>query len=294
MRFNLGFFLREAFKNMRLNLLMSITAATTTFMCILVLGVGLLVNAHIGDIIRSIGERVEITAFFPEEVSRAEVEEARNEVASWPEVRESTYVSKEEALQRFQETFADQPELYQDLGDNPLPASIEISLHSPEDSDAVAERLVEAGFAREDISYPAQTIERLNTITGYITWALRGATALFLISSVLLISNAIRLSIFARRKEIEIQKLVGASDNFVRSPFLVEGLVQGVIGSVVAALVVIWLNFFFVDWANTNIPFFPISASAVDTISTLLILVAVGVVIGVVGSYLSVRRFLKV
>ncbi|TCJ19444.1 ABC transporter permease [Rubrobacter taiwanensis] len=292
MRFNLGFFLREAFKNMRLNLLMSVTAATTTFMCILVLGIGMLVNAHVSDIIRSIGERVEITAFFPEDATQQEIRQAREEVQSWPEVRESTYVSKEEALQRFQESL---PEIAQNLEDNPLPASIEISLHDPADSQAVADRLVESGyFAREDISYPAQTIDRLNTITGYITWALRGATALFLISSVLLISNAIRLSIFARRKEIEIQKLVGASDNFVRMPFVVEGMVQGLIGSAVAALVVVWLNFFFVDWANRNIPFFPISATAVDTVSTMAILIAVGVIIGVAGSYLSVRRFLKV
>lgn len=294
MRFNLGFFLREAFRNMRHNLLMSVTAATTTFVCILVLGIGLLVNAHVGGIIQSIGDRVELTAFFEQDISQQEIEETRDEVDSWQEVESSAYVSREEALQRFQETFADQPEIYQDLGDNPLPASLEVSLASPGESEAVADRLVESGFAREDINYPAQTIDRLNTITGYITWALRGATALFLVSSVLLISNAIRLSIFARRKEIEIQKLVGASDSFVRSPFVVEGMVQGLIGSLLAALAVVWLNLFFVEWANTNVPFFPISSSAVNAFSTVLILVGVGVLIGVIGSYVSVRRFLKV
>ena len=124
-------------------------------------------------------------------------------------------------------------------------------------------------------------------------WGLYGATILFLISSVLLISNAIRLSIFARRKEIEVMKLVGASDSFVRTPFVFEGMVQGLIGAGLAALTVIWINFLFVDWARDQLPFVPISADAVNTILLLLVLVAVGVAIGVVGSFLSVTRFLR-
>jgi cell division transport system permease protein len=124
-------------------------------------------------------------------------------------------------------------------------------------------------------------------------WGLYSATVLFLISSVLLISNAIRLSIFARRKEIEVMKLVGASDSFVRTPFVFEGMVQGLIGAGLAALTVIWINFLFIDWARDQLPFVPISADAVNTILLLLVLVAVGVVIGVVGSFLSVTRFLR-
>ena len=124
-------------------------------------------------------------------------------------------------------------------------------------------------------------------------WGLYGATILFLISSVLLISNAIRLSIFARRKEIEVMKLVGASDSFVRTPFVFEGMVQGLIGAGLAALTVIWINFLFIDWARDQLPFVPISADAVNTILLLLVLVAVGVAIGVVGSFLSVTRFLR-
>ncbi|MGH3106645.1 MAG: cell division protein FtsX, partial [Rubrobacteraceae bacterium] len=133
----------------------------------------------------------------------------------------------------------------------------------------------------------------LNSVTSYMIWGLYGATMLFLISSVLLISNAIRLSIFARRKEIEVMKLVGASDSFVRTPFVFEGMVQGLIGAGLAAFTVIWLNFLFVDWARDALPFVPISADAVNPILHLLVLVVVGVVIGVVGSFLSVTRFLR-
>jgi cell division transport system permease protein len=158
----------------------------------------------------------------------------------------------------------------------------------------VAERLKqEEGFTEEDLSYPQQTIDRLNSVTSVVIWGLYGATLLFLIASVLLISNAIRLSIFARRKEIEVMKLVGASDGFVRTPFVFEGLLQGFVGSVLAGLTVIWINFLFVDWAHNALPFVPISTAAVSTAFLLLMLIAVGAAIGVIGSFLSVTRFLR-
>ena len=293
MRFNPGFFLREAFKNIRLNLLMSITAITTTFICILVLGVGLLVSSHIGGVIDSVRRDVGVEAFLPPAASESEVEELRATVEGYPEVTEVTYVSEDEALAKFKDTFKDQPDIYEDIDPGVLPASFQIGLEDPAAADEVAKRLQNEGFTAEDLSYPQQTIERLNAVTSFITLVLYAATALFLIASVLLISNAIRLSIFARRGEIEVMKLVGASDGFVRTPFVFEGLVQGLIGALLAALAVIWINFLFTDWAREALPFVPISAGAVNTLLVLVLLVAVGVLIGVVGSFLSVTRFLR-
>jgi cell division transport system permease protein len=294
MRFNFGFFLREAFKNIRLNLLMSITAITTTFICILVLGVGLLASSHVEGVIGSVREDVSVEAYFPPDASQEEIDGTISRVEGWPEVSSVNYVSEEEALASFKETFADRPELYENLDPGVLPASLQIQLEEPTEAEQVAQRLEQdQGFSPENLSYPQQTIERLNSVTSYMIWGLYGATILFLISSVLLISNAIRLSIFARRKEIEVMKLVGASDSFVRTPFVFEGMVQGLIGAGLAALAVIWLNFLFIDWSRDALPFVPISGDAVNTILVLLTLVVVGVVIGVVGSFLSVTRFLR-
>jgi cell division transport system permease protein len=294
MRFNFGFFMREAFKNIRLNLLMSITAITTTFICILVLGVGLLASSHVEGVVGSVREDVSVEAYFPPDASQEEIDGIIRKVEGWPEVSSVNYVSEEEAFLTFKETFADRPELYENLDPGVLPASLQIQLEDVTEAEQVAQRLEqEVGFSDENLSYPQQTIERLNSVTSYMIWGLYGATILFLISSVLLISNAIRLSIFARRKEIEVMKLVGASDSFVRTPFVFEGMVQGLIGAGLAALVVIWLNFLFIDWSRDALPFVPISADAVNTILVLLTLVVVGVVIGVVGSFLSVTRFLR-
>ena len=291
---NLGFFLAEAFKNLRLNLLMSATAVTTTAVCIVILGIGLLVDAHVEGIVRNVGQDVAITAFFPEDVDQERIDEVITSVEGYPEVNESAYVSKEEALERFRETFADQPDIAGSISSDVLPASMEIQLKDSSDSSVVAERLREEGFQDDEIRYPQQTVDRLNQITGYLIWGLRGATALFLVASVLLIFNTIRLSIFARRKEIEVMKLVGASDSFVRTPFVLEGLVQGLIGAVPAALLVVWMDSLFVGWAQQNLPFLPISSGAVNALIVLLLLLFVGALVGVAGSFFSVRRFLKV
>ena len=157
----------------------------------------------------------------------------------------------------------------------------------------MAARLKDQGFTERNLSYPQQTIDRLNSITSYVIWGLYGATLLFLGASVLLISNAIRLSIFARRKEIEVMKLVGASDGFVRTPFVFEGLLQAFAGATLAAFAVIWINLLFVDWSHNALPYVPISNDAANAFATLLVLVAVGVAIGVIGSFLSVTRFLR-
>jgi cell division transport system permease protein len=104
----------------------------------------------------------------------------------------------------------------------------------------------------------------------------------------------IRLSIFARRKEIEVMKLVGASDSFVRTPFVLEGLVQGLVGAALAAFLVAWANSAFEDWAREALPLVPVASGAVNILLVVLILLATGVLIGVAGSYFSVRRVLKV
>jgi cell division transport system permease protein len=292
MKFNFGFFVAEAVKNLRLNLLMSITAVTTTFICILVFGLGLLVSDHIQSIIGSVREDVSVEAFMPD-ASGQEVDALANKVAGWPEVASVTKVTQEEAFAEFKDKFEDQPDLYKDLDQGVFPASVQIQLNDPDRANDVAGRLKQEGFTESNLSYPQQTIDRLNSVTSYVIWGLYGATLLFLVASVLLISNAIRLSIFARRKEIEVMKLVGASDSFVRTPFVFEGLLQAFVGATLAAFAVIWINILFVDWSHHALPYVPISGDAVNVLSTLILLIIVGVGIGVFGSFLSVTRFLR-
>ena len=294
MKVNLSFALREALKNMRLNFLMSATAITTTFICLLVFGAALLVSAHVEGVVSAVRKDVSVEAFFSQDAPSGDIEEIRDRVQGFPEVSEVTFVSKEEAVEKFKQTLADRPDLVSDLGSEFLPASLQIQLEDPADADEVARKLESEGSVVDDVDYPQRTIERLDEVTDYLIWGLRGATALFLVSSVLLISNTIRISIFARRREIEVMKLVGASDSFVRTPFVFEGLAQGVIGALLASVAVIWLNSLFVEWSAEGLPFVPISGDAVNLFFIVGALFLVGAAIGVLGSFLSVSRFLKI
>src|SRR3712207_3602332 len=162
MRFNFGFFMREALKNIRLNLLMSITAITTTFICILVLGVGLLASSHVEGVVGSVREDVSVEAYFPPDAFQEEIDGTITKVEGWPEVSSVNYVSEDEAFVTFKETFADRPELYENLDPGVLPASLQIQLEEPTEAEQVAQRLEQAqGFSPENLSYPQQTIERL-------------------------------------------------------------------------------------------------------------------------------------
>ncbi|CAN5727690.1 permease-like cell division protein FtsX [soil metagenome] len=294
MKLNLGFSLREAFKNMRLNLLMSLTAITTTFICLLVLGTALLVSGHVEGLISVVRKDVSVEAFFVQDASQEKIDEVRNNVEDYPEISEVTYISQEEGFKRFKEMFKDRPEIYEGLESDFVQPSLQIQLEDPSIAGDVAEKLEGEGDVVEDIEYPQRTVERVGEVTDYVVWGLRGATVLFLVSSVLLISNTIRISIFSRRNEIEVMKLVGASDSFVRTPFLLEGLAQGIIGAVIAGVAVVWLNSLFVEWAANELPFVPISGDSVNIPLVVLILLVVGAVIGILGSFLSVRRFLKI
>ena len=294
MKFSPGLFIREAVKNIRLNLLMSLTAATTTFICILILGLGLMVSAHILSIINSVNQDVTIQAFFDPGTSQKKMDEAKKSVEGYPEVSSVTFVSQKEALARFKKDFQSQPGAYKDIGSDTLPASLELRLKDLGKADAVTKKLETAGFTQRNLESPRDTIQKLNTLTRWIGIGTLVATLFFLVASVLLISNTIRLSIFSRRKEIEVMKLVGASDGFVRTPFVLEGLVQGLIGAGFAALAVIWLNSIFVNWSENSLAFIPISGSSVNAFLVVLALMAVGALIGILGSFVSVTRFLKV
>ncbi len=295
MKLDPTFFLSEAAKSLRVNLLMSITAATTTFVCVLILGTSLVVGAHVQGFISSVEGSVSISAFFPLEATTDDMETMVREASTYPEVKSAEYVSEAEAVEEFRRDYRGQPEIYSGLESGVLPGSLELTLHDPEDSLAVAARLQTQGFPEEEIRYPQRTIEQLSEVTGYVLWGLRGATALFIVASMLLISNSIRLSIFARRKEIEVMKLVGASDSFVSAPFVLEGLAQGVFGALVAAVAVVWADHVFVGWAEDRLPvLLPIAADAVNAPLLLLILASAGAGLGVLGSLVSIRRFLRV
>jgi cell division transport system permease protein len=205
-------------------------------------------------------------------------------------VKTTTFVSKEQALERMRKQF---PDLTANLPSNPLPASWEVVPRRGEDVEAIAESLQPLPAGVDKVTYGKQTADRILRVARVIEIVFLAAVIVLLIASTLLIANTIRLSIFSRRREIEVMKLVGATNWFVRGPFMLEGLLCGLAGAVVAVFLLLLGKELALPAILGRIE----SSSDVQALAfslNALILVVVGLGVGAVGSGLTLRRFLNV
>jgi cell division transport system permease protein len=291
----ISFFLKEAFGSLRRNYFMTIAALVTVFLSIVVLG-GVLVFVYTTDaLLKEVEQKVEITVYLKTDPdpTAEDISAMQAEIKTWAEVKNSVFVSKDDALERLKEDFKDNPEVLDNLTGNPLPASFEISLADPQAVDVVAARF-DGDPIVDEVSYGKEIADKIFSVTNQARNFLLIFIVLLGIVAILLISNTIRLSIFARKREVEIMKLVGATNWFIRWPFLIEGVFVGFVGAAAAAVVVLILNSFLVGKIRGGLPFMAVPLDAVPYALVALILLAVGVVIGAVGSGIGLRRFLKV
>lgn len=274
---------------------MTIAALVTVFLSIVVLG-GVLVFVYTTDALLSeVEQKVEITVYLntDPDPTQEEIDALQAEIASWEEVKSSVFISKQEALDRLREDFRDNPEILDGLTGNPLPASFEIALVDPKTVDSVADRFDDNSIV-DEVRYGKEIADKLFTFTSQTRNFLLGFIVLLGIVAVLLISNTIRLSIFARKREVEIMKLVGATNWFIRWPFIIEGVFVGLGGAILASIVVLVLNSVLVGRIRDSLTFMTVPLDAVPYVVVTFILLAVGVVIGAAGSAIGLRRFLKI
>lgn len=287
------FFFGEALRSLWRNYFMTVAAMVTVFLSMFVLGVVLVFVYNINAVLKDVEQKVEITVYLKDSVTSSEVEALQKQILAMPEVKDSQFVSKEEALKRLKEDLKDHPELFEGLAKNPLPASFEISLKDPQQASVVATRFNGKPMV-EEVRYGKELAERIFRVTSVI----RNISLVFIILlggvSILLISNTIRLSIYARRREVEIMKLVGATNWFIRWPFVIEGLAVGLVGAVLALIFVTLGTNFVMERIRGALMFLTVPASAVSVGQLAVILLGVGALIGAIGSGLGLRRFLNV
>ncbi len=291
----ISFFLKEAFGSLRRNYFMTIAALVTVFLCMVVLG-GVLAFVYTTDALLSeVEQKVEISVFLKTDPDpdQEEIDALQAEILSWPEVKSLDFIDKQQALEILKEDFKDDPEILEGLTGNPLPGKFEISLVDPKTVDDVAARF-DGSTIVDEVQYGKEIKDKLFRITSIVRNSLLGFIVLLGVVAVLLISNTIRLSIFARKREVEIMKLVGATNWFIRWPFVIEGVTVGLVGAVLAAVVVLVLNSVLVSKISASLTFMTVPLDAVPYAAVALVLLAVGVVIGALGSGLGLRRFLKV
>ena len=294
----LAFSVGRALQGIRRNALMSLAAIATMVLMLLLLAGFWLLQAGLAAGVAYVEEKVEIVADLrdvpgAEAVLVVQAQALAAEVAAMPEVRAVRYVSKDEALARFQARLRErgQIDLTGYLDRNPLPASLEVSLVDPRDYEAVVDLLSSHDEVVEDVVEIQQLIERLTSVTDVLRTG--GAVVLVVVGFVVLfiIVNTIRLAVVARREEIEIMRLVGASDAFIRWPFIFEGAFVGLLGAGVALVI---LALAAGPAGEMMYGFFRVLPLELGDLARdiVLLVVGTGLGVGVVGSWLSVRSYL--
>lgn len=305
MAINVGYFVRESVQSFRRNWVMSLGAVITIYLSLLIVGASVGSSMIVGQVVRSVEEKVSIRIFLKDGAAPADVDALNKALVGDVRVKDVKYTSKEEALEELKKTtLADSPEIVDQLEVNPLPASLDVNLKKPQDVNAVVETIkANPGFLKvadrpdtpeKSLKYGQQIVNQLFAFTS----ALRVIGAVFIIMlaviSLIFINNTIRLAIYARRKEIGIMRLVGASNWFIRTPFLLEGVLQSLLGAFLALLTLGSVQWFLLPKLKESISFLPVSLSAGASVQISLILILSGVIIGLAGSAVALRRYLKV
>ena len=301
----LGFFLREALGSLKRNWVMTMAAVITVLISTGILGWVLVIDRNLDRGATSLKNRVTIEVFIKDDAGPEGQQALEQKIAAMPEVKSFTFISKDEALKRFQDRYGDR--IVQNLPINPLPASFEIQVKDADQVEVVAQRFFDDPNVDNDkgttngVQYAQATVRKMLGTINLVEKVMWGVTALFGIAAVLLISTTVRLSIFARRREIEIMRLVGATNWFIRWPFVLEGFMTGLVGAVLAALAVWGSNWTLFNWIkSTDLDYLSIEVyplwlqNGTWPLGLLFSLALLGAVLGAVGSIFAMRRYLRV
>jgi cell division transport system permease protein len=271
----------------------SIGAIAASF---LIIGVFLLISSNLSFLVSRWKEEVQVTIFLRDGLSSAQLASLKKSLSEEPGVRSLSFITKEQALSDFKKDLQGQEGLLEGLGYNPLPASFEVQLKEPYQSPEMLQELVKrlkTWDGVEDILYGQEWIEQLTLIIRLLKLAGMSLGGLLLLASILIVSNTIRLTIFSRTEEIDLMRLVGTSWAYIRTPFLFQGILQGLIGALLS-LLILFLSFRIILWQVNLVP--ATSYGLIQfhflRIPQQFFTVIAGALIGGGGGLLSIRRFL--
>ncbi len=295
------FFIQEGLRALRRNAAPSMAAIVTIIVTAILLGVLIPVVQTTQGKTQEVRNKIELKVFLYDDATKSEIAHLRKQIAAIKHVDGVEFVSKAQALQILKGRLKDKS-ILKELNSNPLPASFNVKLDDPNNLEAVRSSLSPPnaqGKAKpispivEEVKDSRQEANKIREVTGAIKIVLSVITALLIVASLMLVGNTIRLSIFARRREVEVMQLVGATNWFIRWPFMVEGVVVGTIGGLVA-VGILWLGkVTIVDPLSDNFALVA-AQNTIDFLPLILLLFASAVVVSAIGSGITLRRFLRV
>ncbi|WP_248921543.1 permease-like cell division protein FtsX [Olsenella intestinalis] len=304
---NVGYSLREAGRHFRRNWSTVLGAIVTIFLSLFVIGLFVIGSVMVSRLVGNVEERVTIQAFIADDAKKESVDALQQKIRGWNAVESVDYKSKEQALNEYKETMSNRnaADAVAALdGENPVPASLVVNLSDPKSVESVANQLIgDADFGKicddpsnptASVQYGRETVERLFSVTYIIRIAALVLVALLAFIAFVFINNTIRLAIAARRREIAIMRLVGASNGFIRGPFVTEGLLEALIGSLLAVVVLHLGMVVAIPRLQNSLQFLSFELPVHVLVGTYAALVVIGMLIGLFGSMIAMRRYLKV
>jgi cell division transport system permease protein len=296
------YYLREVTSGLRRNGLVAFAAVSTTFIALLLFGLALLISRETSLIIEATTGNVEVAVYLTDPVNSQTVQQLTSKLTDLEVVSSVHYETKAEACARFRDMFANQQALVQNVDCSALPASLRVKLSDPERFREVTAILgcekqegsyVCASPGIENVVDQSQFLDRLFSVTRVFRVGVLLVSVVMLVAAAILIANTVRMGLFARRKEIGIMKLVGATNWRIRIPFLVEGLFESLIGAGAAVLCLFGLKVAFINPLYGKIQFIPWVTNA-DVVAIIPWLIIAGVLVALIAGFAGMRRFLEV
>jgi len=283
----LRYILEDALVNIRRSRWRALAAIGTIAVSFLIVGIFLIITRNLGALLSEWKEQFQITVFLEDGITAEQLSLLRKRIQSESAVKAMTYTSKEEALQNFRHELKGKESLLEGLGDNPLPASLQIRVGK---LSAFLSRLEGV----EDVMYGQEWVDRLAAAVRILRLVGLSVGLALGLASVLIVSNTIRLAVYARADEIEIMRLVGATKTHIRAPFLLEGMIQGGLGAGLA-LLLLYAAYRALLWQLQQAPGPMLGMEVGSFLDTHWIagMLLAGAVVGAFGSLISVGRFLR-
>lgn len=285
------FFLGEVFRNFTRNAGMQVTAIGTVAVTIVLLGVFLYARASLAHLGQEVLDQIEISVYYTPNATPAQEDAVRTALAKDPRVLSVRYIPKKIGLRELRARMKGQIDT-SILTENPLPDKLRVRVRRPDEVAAVAAEIKRMN-AISYVDYGQQIVSKLLQLGAVARRVSIGVIVLFVLVAGIIISNTIRLTVFARRREISIMQLVGATNMYIRLPFICEGLLDGLLGGLVAVGLLAAARASLVPKLLLALPWLQLSAVRINLASLVLELLAVGVAVGVVASWISVGRYLR-
>lgn len=292
---SLFYFFRESLTGFSRNLSTTLGSIITIFLSLLIIGIFFIAGSVINNVVADVESQVSITAYVADDASQEDIDSVMRSIEGMDGVESVTFTTKEQALENFTTSMTSNPDIVAQLdGQNPLPASIDVQLAEAQEVSSIAQGILDNETfvsicdnpedPSDSLQYGQKTVDKLFSFTNAIRIVGVALIALLIVIAFIFINNTIRLAILARRKEIAIMRLVGASNGFIRGPFLMEGALHAVIGSILAIVILELLHQLLLPRISAALPWLPIAIDPVTFVFIYLGLLVAGLLIGIFGS----------